>query len=298
VRARTRLARGPLVLGEPAPQFAPRLADVDPYRPDTIADGGEGFGMTVRAASVRGLAKRYTGGARQDDLCLRVHPPTATLLTAVADGVSAADRSALGAALAVRHAAAAALRQLADGAMELDWHAIFEQAAWALVEEHRRHSGDSRAGVEAAGSLATTLILAAVSPVEEGGAWVQLGWVGDSPALVLDGVGFELVTGRGECDEPLLADGVLALPRHVRAVESLTRRLEAGEILLVCTDGLALPLGDGAGEVGRALARELVRPPEIVDFARLLDFSRATYDDDRTLVAIWPPSGEAGPVRP
>jgi hypothetical protein len=26
----------------------------------------------------------------------------------------------------------------------------------------------------------------------------------------------------------------------------------------------------------------------VADFARLLDFSRATYDDDRTLVAVWP----------
>ena len=57
----------------------------------------------------------------------------------------------------------------------------------------------------------------------------------------------------------------------------------------MCTDGLGLPLGDGTGEVGRAFARELAVPPDIPDFARLLDFSRATYDDDRTLVAVWGP---------
>jgi len=56
----------------------------------------------------------------------------------------------------------------------------------------------------------------------------------------------------------------------------------------MCTDGLALPLAGGAGEVGRTLARELATPPDIIDFARLLDFSRSTYDDDRSLVAIWP----------
>jgi hypothetical protein len=64
--------------------------------------------------------------------------------------------------------------------------------------------------------------------------------------------------------------------------------LEPGSVLLLCTDGLALPLAGGDGDVGRTLRRELAVPPDIIDFARLLDFSRSTYDDDRTLVAIWP----------
>ena len=63
--------------------------------------------------------------------------------------------------------------------------------------------------------------------------------------------------------------------------------LSAGSVLLVCTDGLALPLADGNGEVGRTLVRELSNLPDIVDFARLLDFSRSTYDD-RTRIAVWP----------
>jgi len=58
-------------------------------------------------------------------------------------------------------------------------------------------------------------------------------------------------------------------------------------VLLLCTDGVALPLAGGDSELGRALARELATPPDVVDFARLLDFSRSTYDDDRTLVAVW-----------
>lgn len=58
-RRRTRLARGPITIGEPAPSIDVRLAPGDQYRPDTIADGGTACGLTVRAASVRGLAKRY-----------------------------------------------------------------------------------------------------------------------------------------------------------------------------------------------------------------------------------------------
>lgn len=295
VRRRPRLVRGPPTIGEPAAQVDARLAVTDPYRPDAIADGGKAFGLTVRAASVRGLYKRYVGGPRQDDLCLRAHTETQTLIVAVADGVSAAERSDLGAALAVRHACAGVARQLdaaarldGDGPL-IDWRAVFDQAAWGLVEEHRRQSADPTAGPErAAASLATTLVVAAVTALEDSVWRVQVAAVGDSPVLLLDDGEFEAVVGEPDSSDGLLGDGVTALPRHSRVVRSGERTFERGTVLLVCTDGLALPLGDGNGEVGRMLALELAKPPEIVDFARLLDFSRSTYDDDRTLIAVWP----------
>jgi hypothetical protein len=82
---------------------------------------------------------------------------------------------------------------------------------------------------------------------------------------------------------------VQSLPRGAPVVETRTRTLEPGDVLPLCTDGLALPPGDGDGEVGRVPARELASPPDVVDFARLLDFSRSTYDD-RSLVAAWAPA--------
>lgn len=285
-RRRKHLARGPLTIGEPAPEIEVLLADPDPYRPDTIADGGSVFGLTVRAASVRGLSKRYLGAPRQDDVCLRLHSETKTVIAVVADGVSGAARSDLAAALAVRQAAAAVGRQL-DRAPpdELDWGEVFEQAAWALVEEHRRTADDAAAGpVEAAGELATTLLVAAVTVP---GA-VRLAAVGDSAAFVVGGNEYRALVGSP--DDELLGGGVDALPRHSDPGEDVTTEIEPGEVLLLCTDGLALPLAGGDGEVGQALARELAHPPDVVDFARLLDFSRSTYDDDRSLVAVWRPS--------
>jgi hypothetical protein len=281
-RGRVRLARGPVTIGEPAAAIEPILAATDPYRPDTIADGGTAFGLTVRAASVRGLYKRYTGGPRQDDVCLRLHADTGTLIAAVADGVSGAPRSDLGAALAVRYATAAVARQL-DGDAALDWTGVFEQAAWALVEEHRRASGDAGAGVdEASASLATTLLVATVR-----GAEVEVAAVGDSPAFVLTGKDYDAVVGSQESVDGLLGGGVQALPRATGAVQFSRCALDPAAVLLLCTDGVALPLAGGTGEVGRVLARELARPPDVVDFARLLDFSRSTYDDDRSLIAVW-----------
>ncbi len=281
VRRRVRLARGPVTIGEPAAAIEAILAGGEPYRPDTIADGGSAFGLTVRAASVRGLYKRYTGGPRQDDICLRVHQASGTLVAAVADGVSGAPRSDLGAALAVRYATAAVVRQLdGDG---VDWPGVFEQAAWALVEEHRRASREAGAGVEeASGSLATTLLVAAVR-----GSDVEVAAVGDSPAFMLTGRDYDAVVGEPERSDGLIGGGVEALPRSAGAVQVARCSLDPRGVLLLCTDGLALPLAGGSGEVGRTLARELARPPDVVDFARLLDFSRSTYDDDRSLIAVW-----------
>jgi serine/threonine protein phosphatase PrpC len=287
VRRRTRLARGPLTIGEAAAPVQPILASPEPYRPDTIADGGRAFGLTVRAASVRGLAKRFTGGPRQDDVCLRRHEPSGTLIAAVADGVSAAARSDLGAALAVRYATAAVVRQLDAQDGELRWGDAFEQAAWALVEEHRRAAGDPAAGVEeAAATLATTLLVAAIQPGEESVS-VRLAAVGDSPAFVLRSGAFEEVAAEAEREDGLIGGGVDALLRATARVRSGECRLQDRDVLLLCTDGLSLPLAGGAGEVGRTLARELRDPPDVIDFARLLDFSRSTYDDDRSLVAVW-----------
>jgi Protein phosphatase 2C len=286
VRRRVRLARGPVTIGEPAAVIEPRLAAGEPYRPDTIADGGTAFGLTVRAASVRGLYKRYTGGPRQDDICLRLHADSDTLIAAVADGVSGAARSDLGAALAVRYATAAVARQLDSGGGEIDWRGVFEHAAWALVEEHRRACGDADAGVdEATGSLATTLLIAAIR-----GPDIEVAAVGDSPAFLLKGKVYDAVVGEPESFDGLVGGRVDALPRSAGAVSVSRCSLDPGCVLLLSTDGLAMPLAGGGGEVGATFARELLRPPDVVDFARLLDFSRSTYDDDRSLIAVWGPA--------
>jgi len=279
-----------VTIGEPAADIEPLLAAGEPYRPDSVADGGTVFGLTVRAASVRGLLKRYAGTARQDDLCLRIHPGTRTLIVAVADGVSAAPRSDLGAALAVRHATAAVARQLERG--EVEWDEVFEHAAWALVDEHRRAGGAPDATVEeAAAAMATTLTVATVSADDP--AHVRVAAAGDSPALLLRDANFTPLAaggagGAGGAGEALIGGSVPALPRQTRPLSTAECELPPDGVLLLCSDGLALPLGDGRGEVGAVFARELATLPEVLDFARLLDFSRSTYDDDRTLVAVWP----------
>jgi hypothetical protein len=63
-----------------------------------------------------------------------------------------------------------------------------------------------------------------------------------------------------------------------------------GEVLVIGTDGLGDPLGGGEGGVGNLLREVLTGSgtPSLIEFAHAVDFSRETFDDDRTLVAIWP----------
>jgi Protein phosphatase 2C len=296
-RRKLRLKRGPLVIGEASPAVEPRLAASQPYRADTVIDGGSAFGLTSRAASVRGLSKRWSGEPRQDDICLGRHEPTRALIAAVADGVSGASQSHIGAALAVRQAVAATIRQL-DGDDEIDWQEVFDQAAWALLEAHRSASDDPGASVDNAAAMFATTLLVAVIGAPEGASKktavsrVELACVGDSPALLLSGRGFRPLLGAQDGGQALLNGSVDALPRASQRVCSAGCELAQRDVLLLCTDGFSLPLAGGENEVGEVFARELSRPPEIVDFARLLDFSRSTYDDDRTLIAIWPRSRE------
>lgn len=281
-RPARRISRGPIVIGEPAANVEPCLAAGEPYRADTIVDGGSAFGLRVRAASVRGLGKRFVGGPRQDDICLALHEPTRSLVAALADGVSAAPRSHLGAALAVRHATAAVCRQL-DAGGELDWPEVFNHAAWSLVESER--ASDPDADVEQASrALATTLVVAVV-----GGAQARLASVGDSAALLLSRFRFRTLIGGDPAGEALIGGAVGALPRALAELRSTSLELGPEDVLLLASDGFTLPLAGGENDFGAVFARELRRPPTVSDFARLLDFSRATYDDDRSLIAIWPP---------
>jgi hypothetical protein len=61
-------------------------------------------------------------------------------------------------------------------------------------------------------------------------------------------------------------------------------------VLLIATDGIGDPLGTGQGGVGNLFREVLTKPtpPSLIEFAHAVDFSRETFDDDRTLVAVWP----------
>ncbi|MEU0403798.1 protein phosphatase 2C domain-containing protein [Streptomyces sp. NPDC006197] len=295
-------------LGRPAAEFEPKPPPADPYRPDTLFDGWSTPGLTVRLASVRGDAHRFSGQPRQDDIVVAAHEPTDAVVFAVADGVSAAPQSHVGAALACRTAVADVLRQLDEGRPQVDWNRAVSAAAYQLfMRVTRGPEPTPEQRQEAQALLATTLVTGVVRLAGSGQLEVNLVHVGDSGAWMLHESRFHPLLGDGkESADGVFSSAVQALPRVPRQIEGTWYTVPEDGVLLVGTDGFGDPLGDGTGTVGERMAFELGRPPrEPLALALLLDFSRETFDDDRTLLAVWPrhrldESGgrKAAPARP
>lgn len=302
----------PIAVGRPGPTFEPAAVQPQyrpvPYRPDTVVDGWSSGPLTVRAASLRGHFHRYNGAPRQDDMAVTLRDETGQLIVAVADGVSSASQSHIGSTIAVRYATQWLHASLATGAPSLiDWRGLVESTAWALVEQsdvlfsiHTSGDGDgnghaagSNGGVEVAQAeqlLATTLICGVVEPDPGGGATAHLVHVGDSAAWLLSGSSLARIAGGKPAagEEGLISSAVTALPRVPLELDATSYRVEPGEVLLLGTDGIGDPLGGGSGEVGDLFVSLLGNGvPSLIEFAHHVDFSRETFDDDRTLVAVW-----------
>ncbi|MFF7360220.1 protein phosphatase 2C domain-containing protein [Streptomyces sp. NPDC008125] len=279
-------------VGEPGYAFEPKPPVAPSYRPDTVHDGWSTDEVTVRLASVRGYAHRYEGRPREDDVAVAVHGPTQNVVFAVADGVSSAEQSSIGSALACRGAVNEILKQLDSGASALDWPHVVRTAAWQLVA--RAAGGREPEGAysaEAERKYATTLVTGVVQVDGYGVPVVTLVQVGDSGAWLLDGGrgSYErLLTTKDSHGAEVLSSAVTPLPRVPTPLRVQKAVLGPASVLLVGTDGFGDALGDGTGSVGALFLRHLRTPPPARGLAHLLDFSRETFDDDRTLLAVWP----------
>ncbi|MVU75941.1 hypothetical protein GPX89_01625 [Nocardia sp. ET3-3] len=259
--------------------------------PDTECDGWSTSTATLRYASVRGARHRYHSEPRQDSVRAALHAPSESLVFAVADGVSSATIAHRGAHKVCEVAVGRMLHCLSADARWADFDGLARYcvgslrklASWRLREE-------SPAPPEIAKLYATTLVAGLVWP-HSNGLVAELFRIGDSSAWILDRAsGRYLDLFDSGADEPLdvVSTAVTPLPHLPERVETVTRQLTPAQVLLVGTDGFGLPLGDGDGLIGTLFARHLDSPPTPSWLAHVLDFSRATFDDDRTLLAVWP----------
>lgn len=287
----------PIVVGKPVPSFETIPPRGLSYRPDTVCDGWQTGKMALRLASVRGNQHRYEGRPREDDAAAAWDQDTGTVVFAVADGVSSARQPHIGSQLACRSAVDEMLAQVrGDGAGYVaDWDKLLSTVHWQLVEQARRILHRPDAGQEeTAGLLATTLVAGTATPTDHG-VFVHLISIGDSGAWQIKHDRFYRLTGGKAAG----ADGVYSstvdpLPFLPGVIRPLSFALEQRTVLLIGTDGFGDPLGDGTGAVAQHFYYGLLRPAPPLGFAHLLDFSRETYDDDRTLIALWPRNEEPG----
>ncbi|MFB7503479.1 protein phosphatase 2C domain-containing protein [Streptomyces broussonetiae] len=286
-----------VTVGVPGPEFEARPPGQYAFDfPDTECDGWSAPSLVLRSASVRGAKHRYYRQPRQDAARAAVHEATGSVAFAVADGVSSASSSELGALEACRAALEKMLQQLSLDEGELDFQGVARHAAERLRDAARwRLNGTEPQQREVAGLYATTLVAGVVRP-DRAGPLVEVCRVGDSGAWILDspsGWYQPLFGSKSAADAVVVSNEVTPLPHVPDQLEHARVRLTARQVLLIGTDGFADPLGDGDGQVGALFAQHLAAPPPPSWLGHLLDFSRETFDDDRTLLAVWP-HGTAG----
>ncbi|AYF74807.1 hypothetical protein D7D52_14080 [Nocardia yunnanensis] len=281
----------PIAVDEAGPVFEARPpAGPDSFDfPDTECDGWSTASATLRYASVRGARHRYHREPRQDSARAALHAASDTIVFAVADGVSSATIAHRGAHEVCEAAVGRMLHCLSADPRWGDFDdlarycagSLRNLASWRLREQHP-------APPEIARLYATTLVAGLVWPHSDGPV-AELFRIGDSGAWVLDRAAGRYVDLFGS-DEPedVVSTGVTPLPHLPERVDVVKRQLSPSQVLLVGTDGFGVPLGDGDGLIGALFARHLGAPPAPSWLAHVLDFSRATFDDDRTLLAIWP----------
>jgi serine/threonine protein phosphatase PrpC len=289
----------PVVIDEPIFDFEPRPAQPsDLYRPDTVFDGWSTDDFIVRMASVRGYSHRYSGVPRQDDAAVACDPVSGAAIFAVADGVSSASQSHLGAAAACQTALNNVTRQLATGRQPIDWALVVAAAAnWLTATAAELLDQDHPEPDAVEKLLATTLIAGCVMPTDDG-LTVSIIQIGDSSAWILQDERYRSVLEKKHNpDAQIISSAVSPLPRIPDYLEPAEFQLSEDSVLLVGTDGFGDPLGDGDGKIGHLFAGHLRNPPAPRALAHLLDFSRETFDDDRTLLGIWPLANRQEPPR-
>jgi hypothetical protein len=259
--------------------------------PDSECDGWSTDQLTVRLASVRGAGHRYYRQPRQDAVRATVHEATGTVVFAVADGVSSAAEAQLGAVEACRAALERMLHLLSASTTPPDFGDVAAHAAERLRQLAQwRLGGVDPTREKVAALYATTLVAGLVRP-GPGGPLVDLFRLGDSGAWLLDrarGVFRPLFASKTGGDGAVVSNEVTPLPQVPAQPERAGARLSPALTLLVGTDGFGDPLGDGDGHIGSLFAGHLRTPPPPLWLAHILDFSRETFDDDRTLFAVWP----------
>ncbi|MFJ9840141.1 hypothetical protein ACIRYZ_06655 [Kitasatospora sp. NPDC101155] len=297
-------------VGERPPTYGPEptaVPEADPGSlgavvPDTALEGAQYGNTVLRAVSVRGDSARYRGEPRRDSLLVtRFGDGPDGLLLAVLAGFDRTDGAEEGAltAGAVAAATGEAGRQLAaaigrsrvglaadlrDGArdrLRYGLQRLATSAAAPLRALAPRAEGDDAPSPASLHCLMLSLDPAAgyraAFGVGPGGLYLLRSghWIDAYAARLLhhpDG-------------QPPVPDAPVPDPRPFRF-----RLVPAtpGDILLLCTPGLAAPIADEPA-VAHFLSAHWAHPhpPGTVDFLRQVQVRAKGYADDRTAAAVW-----------
>jgi hypothetical protein len=286
--------------GRAATTVVPRPDERFPFRHDIVSDSvripGDNGELHVMGASVRGLSHLYYGKVRQDAFGRLLSKDRRWLVASVADGVSSGDHSHVAADIVSQLGCVLLARQLEErDAAEIDWADVLHCLSSEIVGRAAERFGLVDPTLEeVAGKLASTALFAvvAVEPTEAGDRPVYVLSLGDTSAWVLHPdaePAWESLQEVKNAGSVVASSATMALPGlPPRLPSPVATALCPGEVLVLMSDGVGDPLGGGTGEVGAALADAWREPPDPFTFTAQVGFQRRSYDDDRTVLAVWP----------
>ncbi|MFD7582118.1 hypothetical protein [Kitasatospora sp. NPDC059817] len=292
-------------IGERPPTYGPEptaVPEADPgvlgaLVPDTVLEGAQYGPSVLRAVSVRGDSARFRGESRRDALLVtRFGDGPDGLLLAVLAGIdrtgTAADEALPPEAVATstreacRHLAAAVGRSreglaadLRDGARDRLRYGLQRLATGAVAPLRALVPGNEGDGTPSPASLHCLLLSLdpaaghrAAFGVGPGGLYLLRSghWIDAYAARLL-----HHPDGQQPPEEPR--------PFRFRLVPATP-----GDVLLLCTPGLARPIADEPA-VAHFLSTHWAHPhpPGTVDFLRQVQVRAKGYADDRTAAAVW-----------
>ncbi|WP_344476635.1 protein phosphatase 2C domain-containing protein [Nonomuraea monospora] len=266
----------------PLPQPLPVLlaGGADSRAPGVALDGGMLAQTTVRAVSLRGRRHGYRGEPLQDAYAVRLSADGRWVIAAVADG--------LGSTLHAEHAASVAVRAATNLSLtpDLGWHAAFATIAGEVMRATARLGGQrfGRHGTRAAADPPATTLTIGVVPADGRRGIAACAAIGDSPALWLhDGMWTEIFPPVGQRPGNVTS----ALPDDLGELRERQIDWGPGDVLVLCSDGFGTAMGGGGSVLAQRLVTAWSSPPELRSFLRDVDFQLSTYDDDRTVLALW-----------
>ncbi|GAA3696269.1 hypothetical protein GCM10022224_072390 [Nonomuraea antimicrobica] len=249
-------------------------------------DGGLVKGTTVRAATVRGRTHSFRGETRQDAYGVRLSSDERWVIAVVADGLGSARHAEIASTVAVGAALDGIDCALRSGErpQNWDWKTVLAYVS-DTVRRTTESLGSPRPGTNterAPSARPGTTLTVAVLPSEGEGQAVCAA-VGDSPAILVTGGQWQaLACGRGGGDNV-----TAAIPGDLADIQVQVFSWRAGDLLVLSSDGFAAGVAGGQTPLAQRLSQTWRTPPSLLDFVREVDFRLSTFDDDRTVVAIW-----------
>ncbi|WP_187399621.1 protein phosphatase 2C domain-containing protein [Micromonospora sp. AP08] len=257
------------------------------------ADGGLFAGLTARVATIRGRAHQFHGERGQDAFGLSATRDGRWVVGAVADG--------LGSTVHADQAAQTAVRSVVKIASDIvddvpparwEWNMILREVGRS-VEVATRSLGRPLPAANPArrqrplGPPATTLTVVVVPANGVAGTGVVVG-VGDSPAYLLRSGAWRRLLPQDSQPASAGADNATdALPAAAPAMRLVSFDWRPGDLVVVASDGFGNALAGGGTPLGAALAEAWQEPPSLLGFLRDVDFRLSTFNDDRTVLALW-----------